>query len=116
MNQAYVAPDGQVDGFLDIVSSDIEQCFVIQATTDFKTWVNVQTTTGMGNLLEFNDLGPLPTSIDSTVRCRANRDAIPPTYSRSKNVGEHRHISYLLSYFLARARPNSVKRPISLGF
>lgn len=57
VNQAYVAPDGQVDGFLDIVSSDIEQCFVIQATTDFKTWVNVQTTTGMGNLLEFNDPG-----------------------------------------------------------
>ena len=55
VNQVFVAPDGQVDGFLNVAANGGEQCYVIQATTDFKTWVNVQTNNTEGGLLEFAD-------------------------------------------------------------
>ena len=49
----FVAPDGHTDGFLNVSSNDVEQCYVIQATMDFVSWVNVQTNSVAGNLLEF---------------------------------------------------------------
>jgi hypothetical protein len=55
VSQVFVAPDGHADGFLNVVSNEVEQCYVIQATTDFVTWVNLQTNSVAGNLLEFND-------------------------------------------------------------
>lgn len=57
VNQVYVAPDGRADGFLNVATNGTEQCFVIQATTDFVTWVNVQTNSTEGGLLEFVDAG-----------------------------------------------------------
>ena len=55
VNQVFVAPDGQVDGFLNVAANGGEQCYVIQATTDFKTWVNVQTNNTEEALLPFAD-------------------------------------------------------------
>jgi hypothetical protein len=55
VSQVFVAPDGHADGFLNVVSNEVEQCYVIQATTDFVSWVNLQTNSVAGNLLEFND-------------------------------------------------------------
>ena len=53
VSQVFVAPDGHTDGFLNVSSNDVEQCYVIQATMDFAAWVNVQTNSVAGNLLEF---------------------------------------------------------------
>jgi hypothetical protein len=55
VNQVFVAPDGHADGFLTVVSNGVEQCYVIQATTNFQTWVNVHTNSTEGSLLEFVD-------------------------------------------------------------
>jgi hypothetical protein len=55
VNQVYLAPDGHADGFLNVVSNGVEQCYIIQATTDFQTWVNVQTNSTDGTLLQFID-------------------------------------------------------------
>jgi hypothetical protein len=56
VNQVFVAPDGHADGFLNVTSNGVEQCYIIQATTDFQTWVNVHTNSTEGGLLEFADL------------------------------------------------------------
>src|SRR5437867_4023307 len=55
VSQVFVAKDGHADGFFNVASNEVEQCYVIQATTDFVTWVNLQTNSVAGNLLEFND-------------------------------------------------------------
>ncbi|HEV8695784.1 MAG TPA: hypothetical protein VGQ93_16605 [Lysobacter sp.] len=55
VSQFFVAQDGHADGFLNVVSNEVDQCYVIQATTDFVTWVNVQTNSAAGALLEFAD-------------------------------------------------------------
>jgi hypothetical protein len=55
VNQVFVAPDGHADGFLTVGSNGVEQCYIIQATTDFQTWVNVHTNSTEGRLLEFAD-------------------------------------------------------------
>ena len=55
VNQVFLAQDGHADGFLNVVTNGLEQCYVIQATTDFVTWVNVQTNSTDGGLLEFVD-------------------------------------------------------------
>jgi len=55
VSQVFVAPDGHADGFLNVASNEVDQCYVTQATTDFVTWVNVQTNSVAGNLLEFAD-------------------------------------------------------------
>ena len=55
VSQVFVAPDGHADGFLNVASNDVETCYVIQATTDFVSWVNVQTNSVAGSLLEFAD-------------------------------------------------------------
>jgi len=55
VSQVFLAPDGHADGFLNVASNGVEQCYVIQATTDFVTWVNVQTNSTEGALLEFVD-------------------------------------------------------------
>jgi hypothetical protein len=55
VSQVFIAPDGRADGFLNVSSNDVEQCYVIQATTNFVNWVNVQTNSATGNLLEFAD-------------------------------------------------------------
>ena len=55
VNQVYVGPGGQADGFINVASNAVEQCYVIQATTDFVSWVNVQTNSAEGALLPFND-------------------------------------------------------------
>jgi len=55
VNQVYLAPNGQADGFLNVSSNGVEQCYVIQATTDFQSWVNIQTNSTESGLLEFAD-------------------------------------------------------------
>ena len=55
VNQVFVGPSGQVDGFLEVATNDTERCFVIQATTDFRSWVNVQTNSTQETLLQFID-------------------------------------------------------------
>ena len=55
VNQVFVAPDGHADGFINVASNGVEQCYVIQATTNFVTWVNVHTNSTEGGLLEFID-------------------------------------------------------------
>jgi len=55
VNQVFLGSDGHADGFLNVTSSGAEQCYLIQATTDFVTWVNVQTNSTEGGLLEFAD-------------------------------------------------------------
>ena len=55
VNKVYVGPNGSADGFLDVTTNGIEQCFIVQATTDFQTWSNVQTNSAEGALLQFVD-------------------------------------------------------------
>ena len=55
VNQVYVAPGGQADGFLNVASNGVEQCYIIQATTDFQSWSNVQTNSTEEALLQFID-------------------------------------------------------------
>jgi len=55
VNEVFVAADGHADGFLTVASNAVEQCYIIQATTDFVTWVNVQTNATEGALLQFID-------------------------------------------------------------
>jgi len=55
VNEVFVASDGHADGFLTVASNAVEQCYIIQATTDFVTWVNVQTNATEGALLQFID-------------------------------------------------------------
>ena len=55
VNQVYVGPNGSADGFLNVASNGVEQCYVIQATTDFQTWSNVQTNSTEEALLQFID-------------------------------------------------------------
>ena len=55
VSQVFVAPDGHADGFLNVATNEVETCYVIQASTDLATWVNVQTNSVTGSLLEFAD-------------------------------------------------------------
>jgi nucleoside-diphosphate-sugar epimerase len=55
VSPVYLAPNGNADGFLNVASNGVEQCFVIQATTDFQSWVNVQTNSTDTGLLQFAD-------------------------------------------------------------
>ena len=55
VNHVYVGPGGQADGLLNVATNGAEQCFIIQATTDFRTWVNVQTNSTDDALLQFID-------------------------------------------------------------
>jgi hypothetical protein len=55
VNQVYVGPNGAADGFLNVATSGSEQCYIIQATTDFQTWSNVQTNSTEEALLQFID-------------------------------------------------------------
>ncbi len=55
VNEVYVGPDGSADGFLNVASNGVERCYIIQATTDFRTWSNVQTNSTEGALLQFFD-------------------------------------------------------------
>lgn len=55
VNPVYVGPTGQADGFLDVATNGTDQCFVIQATTDFQSWVNVETNSTREALLQFID-------------------------------------------------------------
>jgi hypothetical protein len=55
VSQVYLAPNGHADGFLNVASNGVEQCYIIQATTDFQTWVNVQTNSTDTGLLQFAD-------------------------------------------------------------
>lgn len=64
VSQMAVAQDGRASGFLNVSSNDVEQCYVIQATSDFVNWVNVQTNSATGNLLEFAD----PTAVGHPYR------------------------------------------------
>ena len=56
VNQVYVGPNGSADGFLNVASVGVEQCYIIQATSDFQTWSNVQTNSTEEALLQF--IGP----------------------------------------------------------
>ncbi len=55
VNQVYVGPNGSADGFLNVESSGVEQCYIIQATTDFQKWSTVQTNSTEKALLQFID-------------------------------------------------------------
>ena len=69
VNQAYVSPGGQVDGFLNVASSGVEQCYVVQATTDFLTRVNVQTISTDGVCRPGGDWVPVSVLSGHRVRC-----------------------------------------------
>jgi hypothetical protein len=73
VNQVFVAPDGHADGFLNVASNGVEQCYIIQATTDFQTWVNVHTNSTEGGLLEFADpaAGTYPKRFYRAIVCDA---------------------------------------------
>ena len=55
VTQVYLSPGGLGDGFLDVATNGTERCFVIQATTDFRTWINLQTNKTDNSLLQFFD-------------------------------------------------------------
>jgi hypothetical protein len=73
VNQVFLAPDGHADGSISVASNMVEQCYVIQATTDFVTWVNVQTNSAEGALLPFVDAeaGGFPKRFYRAVVCDA---------------------------------------------
>ena len=73
VNQVFVAPDGHADGFLTVASNGVEQCYIIQATTDFQSWVNVHTNSTEGALLEFVDpaAGAHPKRFYRAIMCDA---------------------------------------------
>ncbi len=51
----FLTPGGFSDGYLEVTTNGAEQSFVIQATPDFATWVNVQTNSTDTSLLQFLD-------------------------------------------------------------
>jgi len=55
VNPVSVGPEGKVDGILNVASNEVEQCYVVQATTNFVEWVNVDTNSALGSLLNFSD-------------------------------------------------------------
>lgn len=55
VSPVYLAPDGNADGFLNVESNGLERCYIIQATTDFQSWVNVHTNSTDTGLLQFAD-------------------------------------------------------------
>ncbi len=55
VNQVFLTGNGLADGFLNVASNGVEQCYVIQATQDFNSWSNVQTNTTEEALLPFLD-------------------------------------------------------------
>ena len=71
VNQVYVGPNGSADGFLNVASNGVEQCYIIQATTDFQTWSNVQTNSTENALLQFvdADAGGFPKRFYRAILC-----------------------------------------------
>ena len=55
VNQVFFGPASRADGYLNVTSNGVAQCYVIQATTNFVSWVNVQTNTTAGSRLLFVD-------------------------------------------------------------
>jgi hypothetical protein len=74
VNQVYLASDGHADGFLNVAANGSEQCYVIQATTDFRSWVNIQTNSTDRALLQFfdADAGGHPARYYRAVSCEVD--------------------------------------------
>jgi len=60
INQVYRRPDGKADGFLNVSTNAPVDCYVVQATSDFQTWVNVSTNAASGDILFFLDASAAP--------------------------------------------------------
>ena len=77
VNQVYVGQNGQADGFLNVTTNGVEQCYVIQATTDFHTWSNVQTNSTEEALLQFidPDAGGFPKRFYRAILCETELGA-----------------------------------------
>jgi hypothetical protein len=71
VNPVYVGPNGSADGFLDVTTNGTERCYIIQATTDFQTWSNVQTNSTEEALLQFidPDAGGFPKRFYRAILC-----------------------------------------------
>lgn len=74
VNQVYVGPNGSSDGFLNVASNGVEQCYIIQATTDFQAWSNVQTNSTEEALLQFTDpdAGGFPKRFYRAILCEVS--------------------------------------------
>lgn len=56
INAVFLQPSGAADGYLLVNTNNaIDQCFVVQATEDLQTWVNIETNTAAGSFLLFSD-------------------------------------------------------------
>ncbi len=73
ISSVYLAPGGNADGFLNVATNGAEQCYIIQATTDFRSWVNVHTNSTDTGLLQFADpqAGGFPKRFYRAVVCDA---------------------------------------------
>ena len=57
IKQVYLRPDGTADGFLTVSTNTASRCYVVQATTDLQSWINVSTNEASDDLLLFLDTG-----------------------------------------------------------
>ena len=55
INPVYRRPDGTADGFLSVSTNIPGDCYVVQATSDLQSWVNVSTNSASGDILFFLD-------------------------------------------------------------
>jgi hypothetical protein len=71
VTEVFLGDNGMADGFINVSTNDSDQCFVIQATTDFRNWVNVQTNSTEGTLLQFVDpqAGTFPSRFYRAILC-----------------------------------------------
>ena len=60
ISPVYRRPDGKADGFLNVSTNMPMDCYVVQATSDFQTWVNVSTNAANGDILFFLDASAAP--------------------------------------------------------
>lgn len=72
VNLVHVGPNGSADGFLNVASNGVEQCYIIQATTDFHSRSNVQTNSTEEALLQFIDpaAGGFPKRFYRAILCK----------------------------------------------
>lgn len=79
VSQVYLGLNGSADGFLDSTTDGTEQCYIIQATSDFQTWSNVQTNSTDETLLQFidPDAGSFPKRFYRAISCAAPSGLLP---------------------------------------
>lgn len=57
INPVYVRPDGAAEGYLTVATNIGTNCYVVQATMDFKSWASVATNAATGDFVVFFDAG-----------------------------------------------------------